>query len=260
MTTLDARLRDVRTRRKALVPYFIGGLTADWTTYVSAAILAGADVIEVGVPFSDPMMDGPVIQAGALRALANDVTLESICHDVSVASFEVPVVVMTYYNVLHHFGLARSAELLAASGVAGVIVPDLAIEELTPWREVAMAADVATVLMVAPSSPIDRVRRIGALTQGFVYAAARMAVTGRAADVGDAERVVTSIRTVCDTPTYVGIGITTPDQASDAAAFGDGVIVGSALVQQILDGACAQDIEGSISTFREALDRTAPEA
>ncbi len=260
MTSLDARLRELRTRRKALVPYFIGGLTSDWTTYVSAAILAGADVVEVGVPFSDPMMDGPVIQEGALRALRNEVTLESICHELAVAAFEVPIVVMTYYNVLHHFGLERSAELLAASGVAGVIVPDLAIEEASAWREVATAADVATVLMVAPSSPIDRVARIGGLAQGFVYAAARMAVTGRAADVGEAARVVASVRSVCDTPTYVGIGITTPEHASDAAAFSDGVIVGSALVQRILDGASAKDLEDSISSFRLALDGTALEA
>lgn len=260
MTSLDSRLRELRSKRKALVPYFIGGLTSDWTTHVSAAIHAGADVIEVGVPFSDPMMDGPVIQEGALRALGNDVTLESICHELSVAAFEVPIVVMTYYNVLHHFGLERSAELLAASGVTGVIVPDLAIEESTPWRAVATAADVATVLMVAPSSPIDRVRRIGELAQGFVYAAARMAVTGRAADVGDAKRVVDSIRASCDTPAYVGIGITTPDQASDAARLSDGVIVGSALVQRILDGASAHDLERAISPFRRALDENPAEA
>ncbi len=260
MTTLDTRLRDLRARRKALVPYFVGGLTSDWTTYVAAAIHAGADVVEVGVPFSDPMMDGPVIQEGALRALGNEATLESICHELAVAAFEVPIVVMTYFNVLHHFGLERSAELLGASGVAGVIVPDLAIEEATPWREVATAADVATVLMVAPSSPIERVRRIGEQSQGFVYAAARMAVTGRASDVGDAARVVQSVRSVCDTPTYVGIGITTPEHASDAGAFSDGVIVGSALVQRILDGASAHDLEGSISSFRLALDTTAREA
>ena len=260
MTSLDTRLRDLRTRRKALVPYFIGGLTEDWTTYVSASILAGADVIEVGVPFSDPMMDGPVIQAGALRALGNAATLESICHELSVASLEVPIVLMTYYNVLHHFGLERSAELLAQSGVAGVIVPDLAIEELTPWRDVATAADVASVLMVAPSSPDERVRRIGELSQGFVYAAARMAVTGRAADVGDASRVVGAVRAACDTPAYVGIGITTAEHAREAATIGDGVIVGSALVQRILDGASAQELEGAISTFRRALDQASSEA
>ena len=256
MTSLDASLRDLRTRHKALVPYFIGGLTEDWTSYVSAAILAGADVIEVGVPFSDPMMDGPVIQEGALRALRNGVTLESICHEIAVAVFEVPIVVMTYYNVLHHFGLDRSAELLSACGVSGVIVPDLAIEEASAWREVATAADVATILMVAPSSPPDRVQRIGELTQGFVYAAARMAVTGDSSDVGDAARVVASVRASCDTPTYVGIGIATPAQASDAAAFGDGAIVGTALVRQILNGTSAHELETSISLFRRALDET----
>ncbi len=254
MTTLDQRLREVRGGQKALVPYFIGGLTPDWTNYVAAAIHAGADVIEVGVPFSDPMMDGPVIQEGALRALRANATLESICHEVSVAAFDVPVVIMTYFNVLHHFGLARSADLLATSGVAGVIVPDLALEELEPWREHASASDVATILMVAPSSPVDRVQRIGELADGFVYAAARMAVTGRSNDVGDARRVVEMVRAATTTPAYVGIGITTPDQARDAAALSDGVIVGSALVQRILDGETASDVESAVRSFRRALD------
>ncbi len=254
MTTLDERLRELRRARRALVPYFVGGLTTDWSQYVHGAILAGADVIEVGVPFSDPMMDGPVIQDGSLRALRAGATLESICHELAAANFDVPIVLMTYFNVLHHFGLERAAALLAASGVAGVIVPDLALEESGDWREVATAADVATVLMVAPSTPPERVHLIGAASQGFVYAAARMAVTGRATDVGEAERVVRAIRLATDLPTYVGIGITTPEQAGHAARLSDGVIVGSAIVQQILDGADASAIESLIGKFRHALD------
>ncbi len=254
MTSLDRRLRDLRGSRRALVPYFVGGLTKDWSQYVHGAILAGADAVEVGVPFSDPMMDGPVIQEGALRALRAGATLESICHEVATSAFDAPIVIMTYYNVLHHFGLARAAELLASSGISGVIVPDLALEESDAWRDVATPVDVATILMVAPSTPVARVRRLGAASQGFVYAAARMAVTGRASDVGDAERVVSAIRATTDLATYVGIGITTPEQARDAAQFSDGVIVGSAIVQQILNGADTTAIEAQISSFRRALD------
>ncbi len=240
--------------RRALVPYFVGGLTTAWTQHVHAAILAGADVVEIGVPFSDPMMDGPVIQEAAMRALGWGATLESICYEIDQSNFEVPVVVMTYFNILHHFGLERAATLLSDSGVAGVIVPDLALEESAPWRHAASAADVATILMVAPSTPPERVVRLSRASQGFVYAAARMAVTGRASDVGDAARVVGTVRSATDTATYVGIGISTPEQAAEAAGLSDGVIVGSALVQQILGGAGTAEIERFVSVFRRALD------
>jgi tryptophan synthase alpha chain len=253
--SLEAQLRSVRdSGRKALVPYFVAGLTPDWVHYVEAAVLAGADAIEVGVPFSDPMIDGVVIQEAALRALEAGTTLESLCVDLASISATVPLVAMTYYNIFHHFGLKRSAGQLQASGIIGAIVPDLSLEEAGPWRAACDEHDVATIFLVAPSTPPERVASITNAGEGFVYAQARMAVTGQAADIGDARRVVQSVRDVSDVPTYVGIGIATPEQARDAALDSDGVIVGSALVRQILDGASVHEVETFIASFRRALD------
>ncbi len=260
MTRLDRELRDLRDRRRALVPYFMAGLTPNWTQYLDAAVQGGADVLEVGVPFSDPMMDGPVIQAAGVRALERGVTLEGVLDELARTDLGVPVVVMTYFNVMHYRGLERAAGLLASAGVAGVILPDLSLEESAPWRRAAGARDLATILMVAPSTPPDRVARIVATSQGFVYAAARMAVTGRASGDGEAARVVAGIREHGDVPVYVGIGISDPDQARHATRDADGVIVGSALVQRVLDGESPAELETLISRFRRTIDEGAPEA
>jgi tryptophan synthase alpha chain len=253
--SLEASLRALReSGRKALVPYFMGGLTDDWVLQVEAAVHAGADAVEIGVPFSDSMMDGVVIQEAALRSLERGTTLDSICADLAQISSSVPLIAMTYYNVFHHYGLERAAGALRAAGIGGAIVPDLALEELDEWRAACDIHDVATVLLVAPSTPPERAGVLARRTEGFAYASARMAVTGRAADVGDASRVVAEIRSASDVPTYVGIGISTPEQARDAALLSDGVIVGSALVQTILDGATARDVEDFVGAFRRALD------
>jgi len=253
--SLERDLRAVRARdRKLLVPYFMGGLTSDWTEHVAAAALAGADAVEIGIPFSDPMMDGPVIQDAALRSLQRGTTLESICDDLGRLDAAVPLIAMTYYNIVLHYGLERAAGKFAASGVRGAIIPDLALEETAPWIAVCDGADVATVLLVAPSTPDDRVDRLAAATQGFAYASARMAVTGKSSGGGDGERVVREIRRTSDVPALIGIGVSTPDQAKAAADVSDGVIVGSALVQVVLDGGGTSAIEEFIRSFRLAID------
>ena len=255
MKQLEEELRTRRDKgRKLLVPYFMGGLSEDWTEHVTSAVHAGADAVEIGVPFSDPMMDGPVIQEAALRSLARDTTLDSICGELARLDSTVPFIVMTYYNIVLHYGLERAAGQLAASGITGAIIPDLALEETPPWTAACDGAGVATVLLVAPSTPPERVDRLAAATQGFAYASARMAVTGRSEGAGDGARVVASIRRTSDVPALIGIGITTADQAREAASVSDGVIVGSALVQMTLDGADSTDIEAFIRTFRSAID------
>ena len=254
MKTLEVNLRALRSaQRTALVAYFVAGLTPDWTRYVEAAVLAGADVIEIGIPFSDPMIDGVVIQEAAQRSLEAGTTLDSICTDLSSLSTSVPLVAMTYFNIFHHYGLEASAATLRSSGMTGAIVPDLPLEEAQPWRTACDAHDLASVLLVAPSTPPERVARLARASEGFLYASARMAVTGQASDIGDASSVVAQIRAVSDLPVYVGIGITTPEQASEAAIASDGVIVGSALVKMILDGAGPEQIERAVASFRSAL-------
>jgi tryptophan synthase alpha chain len=253
--TLEAKLRDVRASgRKALVPYFMGGLTPDWTRHVEAAVLAGADAVEIGLPFSDPMMDGPVVQEAALRALEAGTTFDSISSDLEHVDFGVPLVAMTYYNIFLHNGLERAAGQLANSGISGAIVPDLSLEETGEWRNACDEVDVATILLVAPSTPNDRLAHLARASEGFLYASARMAVTGRSEGEGEGGRVVQSIRDVSDIPAFIGIGIATPEQARDAARASDGAIVGSALVQIILDGGGVHDIEQFIGAFRSAID------
>ncbi len=232
----------------------MGGLTPNWTDHVAAAVLAGADAVEIGVPFSDPMMDGPVIQEAALRSLAFGTTLDSVCDDLGRLDASVPLIAMTYYNIVLHYGLERCAGKLASTGIHGAIVPDLALEETDDWVDACDGADVATVLLIAPSTPPDRVDGLAARTQGFAYASARMAVTGQSDGGGDGERVVASIRRTSDIPALIGIGIGLPDQAKGAARVSDGVIVGSALVRVILDGGGANDVERFIREFRAAID------
>jgi tryptophan synthase alpha chain len=254
MKPLETRLRDLRdSGRKALVPYVMAGVTPDWVRYVEAAVQAGADAVEIGIPFSDPMMDGVVIQEAALRALSAGTTIDSLCQDLAALSATVPLIAMTYYNLFHHYGLEASAMKLHDSGFQGVIVPDLSLEEAQEWKRACDASDVATIFLVAPTTPPHRVALVTAASEGFVYAQARMAVTGESADVGDAQRVVASIRALSDTPAYVGIGISTPELAREAASVSDGVIVGSALVRHILDGADTSKVEAFVASFRAAL-------
>jgi tryptophan synthase alpha chain len=253
--SLEVQLRALRdSGRKVLVPYFVAGATPDWVRHVEAAVQAGADAVEIGIPFSDPMIDGVVIQEAALRALEAGTTIDSLCADLASLSASVPLVAMTYYNMFHHYGLTRSAGKLSASGISGAIVPDLSIEESDAWKVACDEYDVATIFLVAPSTSTARVTTVVKASEGFVYASARMAVTGEAADIGDAQRVVESVRAVSDTPTFVGIGIATPAQAHDAALVSDGAIVGSALVRLILDGADASQVESFVASFRRALD------
>jgi tryptophan synthase alpha chain len=236
------------------VPYFVAGATPDWTRYVEAAVLGGADAVEIGVPFSDPMIDGIVIQEASQRALERGTTLESICEELESLGTEIPFIAMTYYNLFLHYGLERAAGRLHTAGLSGAIVPDLPLEEAGEWRRACDASDVATIYLVAPSTPEPRVHEIATRTQGFAYATARMAVTGVASDDGDAPRVVASVRQGSDVPVYVGIGIATPEQAARAAAYSDGVIVGSALVKLVLDGASTAEVERFVGSFRAAID------
>jgi len=251
---LEVRLRAHRDAgKKALVAYLMGGLSDDWVDGVRAAVHAGADAIEIGLPFSDPMIDGVVIQRAADVALARGATMSSILDEVSSLDLEVPLVAMTYYNIFHHRGLDRAAGELAGAGVVGTIVPDLPLEEVGPWRQASNAHGVASVLLVAPSTPPERAHAVAAASQGFVYAAARMAVTGLASGEGDSARVVAEARQGTDRPVYVGIGISGPEQAAAAGEVADGVIVGTAIVSRLLEGEGPLGVERVVASLRRAL-------
>ena len=253
---LEQELRAKRERgRKLLIPYLMGGMTDDWVETLGAVVSAGADAVEVGIPFSDPIIDGPVIQEAALRALGRGVVPDQVLDDLSRADdVAVPVAVMTYYNLVFRAGHRRMARSMAAAGVTGAILPDLPVEEIGPWAAEADVAGVDTVLLVAPSSPPDRVERICARARGFVYAVSRMGVTGERGDVGgDVEKVVGRIRQCTDMPVCVGIGVSTPAQAAEMCAVADGVAVGSALVRRLLEGGGPDGAAEFVRSLRVAI-------
>jgi tryptophan synthase alpha chain len=252
---------ELRARRaaggKLLVPYVMGGMTEDWVEVLQAVVAAGADAVEVGIPFSDPMMDGPVIQEASILALGRGTTPQAVIDGVAAAQVGVPVAVMTYYNIVFRAGHHRMARSLAAAGIAAAIVPDLPLEELGPWADEADEAGVETVLLVAPSTPEERVARICERCRGFVYAVARMGVTGeRSEGGGDASVVVERIRRTTDLPVCVGIGVSTPEQAVEACRSADGVVVGSALVRRLVEGGGVEAAAGFVGELRAALDRS----
>ena len=249
----------LRARRasgaKLLVPYLMAGMTPDWLATLEAGVAAGADAVEVGIPFSDPVMDGPVIQDAALASLAAGTTPESVLAALGEADIDVPLAVMTYYNLIFRAGHRRMARSLAAAGVAAAIVPDLSLEELGPWAEEAGDAGVETVLLVAPSTSEARTAAICARSRGFVYAVARMGITGERADIGDAAaEVVAKIRRATDTPALVGVGVSTPEQATAVCAHADGVVVGSALVRRLLAGEGPEGAARFVGELRSAID------
>ena len=253
---LETALRSARDRgRKLLVPYVTGGLGDDWTDVVRAVAAAGADAIEIGVPFSDPVMDGPTIQEASERALAAGATPQSILDGLRGLDAGVPLVVMTYYNIAFHMGHERFASSLRSAGVAAAILPDLPLEESAPWCAAADAAGVETVLLAAPTAPDERLPRICERTRGFVYGVGLLGVTGERTALAESALVMAKrLKAVTDKPVLVGVGVSTPEQAVAVCAEADGVIVGSALIRRLLDGGGPEGAAAFIAELREGLD------
>ena len=225
--------------RAALVGYLPAGFP-DVPGAVEALrtmVDAGCDVIEVGLPYSDPVMDGPTIQAAAQRALEGGIRTADVIRTVeAVAATGVPTVVMTYWNPVERYGVDRFARDLAAAGGAGLITPDLVPDEAAGWVEAADRHDLDKVFLVAPSSTPERLAMTAGCCRGFVYATAVMGVTGARESSSDlAGPLVHRLRAVSDLPIGVGLGVSNGDQAAEVAGFADGVIVGSAFVRRLLD-------------------------
>jgi len=206
-----------------------------------AIVDAGVDVVEVGVPYTDPLMDGPVIQQAANAALEGGTRLRDVFTAVqAVAAAGVPALVMTYWNPVLRYGVPSFARDLAAAGGAGLITPDLIPDEAADWVEASDEHGLDRVFLVAPSSSDERLALTARATRGFVYAASTMGVTGARAAVGDTAHVlVRRTRAVTDLPVCVGLGVSTRAQAAQVASFADGVIVGSALVRHLVDAAAS---------------------
>ncbi len=255
---LESILRGARDDgRKLLVPYVTGGLPG-WERAVEAVAVSGADAIEVGIPFSDPVMDGPTIQLASERALAAGATPQGIVGGLGELDTGVPPVVMTYYNTVFRYGHERFASSLASAGVAGAIVPDLPLEEVGPWAAAADAAGVETILLAAPTASDERLARICERARGWVYGVGLLGVTGERAELArSALDIAARLKAVTDKPVLVGVGVSNAEQAAEVAAVADGVIVGSALVRRLLDGGGAEAAAAFVSELRAGLDALA---
>ena len=240
----DTLARAKQENRAALITYMPAGFpTVDQGIAVIRAMLdSGADIIEVGLPHSDPVLDGPVIQAADDIALRGGVRIADVIRTVrkTYQATGKPVLVMSYWNPIEKYGAERFAAGLAGAGGAGCILPDLPVQESAPWRESAARHGLATVFVAAPSTADERLREITAAGSGFLYASSLMGVTGVRESVNAAaSRLVRRVRAATELPVCVGIGISNAAQAAQVAGFADGVIVASALVKAILDAPTA---------------------
>ncbi|MBO0806292.1 MAG: tryptophan synthase subunit alpha [Nocardiopsaceae bacterium] len=238
--------------RAALIGYLPAGFP-DKATAIKAAIAmaeAGADIIEVGLPYSDPVMDGPVIANAVHRALTNGTRVADVLDTVgAIASAGVATLVMTYWNPIAQYGVDAFARDLASVGGSGLITPDLTPEEAGIWPEVSARYGLDRVFLVAPSSPDHRIARITSACSGFVYAASLMGTTGaRSAVDSSAVGLVERAREHTGLPVAVGVGVSNSEQAAEVAGFADGVIVGTAFVRRLGDAISG---EGAVSAARD---------
>ena len=249
----DALARARQENRAALITYMPAGFPTveEGIAAIRAMLDSGADIIEVGLPHSDPVLDGPVIQAADDVALRGGVRIGDVIRTVNETYLTTgkPVLVMSYWNPIEKYGAERFADELAEADGAGCILPDLPVQESASWRESAARHGLATVFVVAPSSTDARLREITAAGSGFVYASSLMGVTGvREAVNAAASSLVRRVRATTELPVCVGIGISNASQAAQVAGFADGVIVASALVKAMLD---APDAAAGVAAVRK---------
>jgi len=254
---VETSLRAARdTGRKLLVTYVTGGLGVHWRDVLRAMVSAGADAVEIGIPFSDPVMDGPTIQEASEQALRLGATPFGILGELRDVDVDVALIAMTYYNIVFRAGHRRFAQSLVEAGVRGALIPDVPLEELGDWAPAADEAGVETVLLAAPVTPDDRLAELCRRSQGFVYGVNIMGVTGERASLASSAAVLAKrLKSVTDKPVVMGFGVSTPDQAVAAAAEADGVVVASALMRIVLDGGHAEQVGDLVGQMRTALDR-----
>lgn len=238
---------------KCLVPYITGGYPG-WSDALRACAANGADAIEIGIPFSDPVMDGPVIQQSSQVALDAGATPVSILHEVRTLDVGIPLAVMCYYNTVFHAGHERFANDLRAAGVVAAIVPDLPLEESGDWCAAADAAGIETVMLAAPTAPDERLPRVVARARGFVYSVGLLGVTGeRTSLAGTATALAARVKRVTQMPVLVGVGVSNAEQAVEACRVADGVIMGASVVRRMIEGG-ADAVGEYVGEVRAALD------
>jgi len=225
---------------KAFIPYIMAGDPSLEKTKETVLLLeqCGADIVELGVPFSDPLADGPTIQRAAERALKNNVTIRKVIELVRDirSSTQIPLILMTYFNPVFKFGSERFIREAADAGVDGLIIPDLPPDEAADFIHHAKKVDLDTIFLLAPTSTEDRIRIVAKTSRGFIYYVSITGITGAGLLLdGSMERLISEIKNFTDTPVAVGFGVSTPEDATAVAKVADGVIVGSAIVKRLYE-------------------------
>jgi tryptophan synthase alpha chain len=259
MTSITVRLNDLARREdKALIAYLTAGdpHPARTASLVLALERGGADIIELGVPFSDPIADGPVIQRGAERALAAGTTMRKvldIAGEIRQHS-DIPLVLFTYLNPVLRYGVEQLAADAKGSGVDGVLLTDLSVEEAQPWLPHFRERELDTVFLAAPTSTDERLKQVAEYSSGFVYLVSRAGVTGERDTLADsAGELVQRMRGLTSLPLALGFGIATPQQAAEAAQLADAVVVGSAIVRMIGEYGDSGDLEEALEAYARSL-------
>jgi tryptophan synthase alpha chain len=239
--------------RKLLVPYITGGYPG-WEEAIRACAANGADGVEIGIPFSDPVMDGPVIQQASQAALESGATPAAILDAVPALDVEIPLAVMTYYNLVHHPGPERFASELERAGISAAILPDLPLEESGPWCAAADRHNIETIMLAAPTAPDDRLPRLVERTRGFLYSVGLLGVTGERQSLAHtATDLAARLKAITDKPVLVGVGVSNADQAYEASRVADGVIQGASMVRRLIES--GPDAVGDyVAAVRAAID------
>lgn len=239
------------------MPY-ITGFAEGWKDAIRVAAANGADAVEVGIPFSDPVMDGPIIQRASSEALQRGATLHGILDGIRELDVDIPIAVMCYYNSVFRVGHERFAQSIAAAGVSGAIVPDLPLEESAEWCAAADEAGVSTIMLAAPTAPDERLPRIVARSRGFVYAVGLLGVTGERESLSaSATTIARRVQAVTDLPVLIGVGVSDAEQAREACVVADGVIQGASVMRRLMDEG-VDSVGEYVAQVRRAIDQSAP--
>lgn len=258
-TPLDSLFLKVRAENRAAL---IGYLPAGFPTQqgcidaLTAMVEGGVDAVEVGYPYSDPVMDGPVIQAAAETSLRNGTGAADVFATVAAITPLAPSVVMTYWNPIERFGIEKFLIKLKESGGSGVITPDLTVEESENWIAASNVTQTNRIYVVAPSTSEERLRKVTQATSGFIYAASLMGVTGTRTSISSsAEALVKRLRQVTELPIAVGLGVSTPEQAREVAQYADGVIVGSAFIRLLQESKTPEEGSDKVRELAQNLSK-----
>jgi len=259
MNRIRKKFGELKSRgRKALVTFITAGDPDLDTTFklVLEMEKRGADIVELGVPFSDPLADGTTIQRASQRALNNKVSLRDILKLVYELrkKTDIPIVLMSYLNPLYKYGLEEFARTSRRTGVDGVIIPDLVPEEAKEWLEAARSSSLSTIFLAAPTSPFERIKNIARKSTGFLYYVSLTGVTGAREKLnGSVIEALSAIKRLTDRPVVCGFGISNPEQARRISGYGDGVVVGSAIIDLIERSATRNEILRNVGNFIASL-------